>query len=411
MRRSALVVPILMALSAIATAQTVPTTIRHQGLLTDNTPQQEPIDGVVSMRFAIWNAVSGGTTLWQEPASGGLPVVVDAGRFLIDLGSDVALSPSVFTGASASRWLEITLNPDTGLEAVLSPRQAIAASGRTVRAEFASVVDSATSADTADTATDTAALGGVSASNWQRTLDTAPCPAGTFYSAVAADGTTTCTALTETDPQVASSGSGKVPYWDGSALVDSSIHVDGAGRVGINTSSPTTALDVNGRLLMFAGSNKSGKVLTATSSSGNASWRTAQPTVDHATSYDSGQYSEYASGLSGWRNLPIGTQPQVVGPGTFLVLASFAYRVAGGTGNDDLSFRVRSIGCSAYATHSTDRFDSDSHRDSYHTLTYHSILTIPDSCTNTLHLQYDASGTDDTVWWRRTAISAIRLGD
>ena len=98
-----------------AAAQWVPTVLSYQGRLTDNTPQQNPIDGTLSMEFRIYSSATGSDQLWEEnwPA-----VQVEDGVFSVLLGSQGApLPPSVFT-AGTSLFLEIVV-----LGEVLSPRQ------------------------------------------------------------------------------------------------------------------------------------------------------------------------------------------------------------------------------------------------------------------------------------------------
>ena len=51
--------------------------------------------------------------------------------------------------------------------------------------------------------------------------------------------------FTETDPQVASSVTDRIPKWNGTALSDGIIYDNGV-NIGISTSTPTTKLDVNG---------------------------------------------------------------------------------------------------------------------------------------------------------------------
>jgi photosystem II stability/assembly factor-like uncharacterized protein len=49
----------------------------------------------------------------------------------------------------------------------------------------------------------------------------------------------------ETDPKVSSSAENKIPKWNGTALVDSAV-TESSGNVGIGTTNPAAALDVNG---------------------------------------------------------------------------------------------------------------------------------------------------------------------
>lgn len=147
----------LLLSAAGAFAQPVPSTINYQGRLTDNTPQQAPVTGTVSMRFEIFDAQVGGAPLWQEPASGGLAVSVNDGLFSLVLGSTVPLPSSLFSGASSTRYLQLTIDPGAPAEEILAPRQLLSATAYACRA------DDAASAD------DAAQLGGVDPSGYVQT--------------------------------------------------------------------------------------------------------------------------------------------------------------------------------------------------------------------------------------------------
>ncbi len=130
------VVPLVVVFVVMASAlmaQVPPSTINFQGRLTDNSPSQTPVNGTVPMKFAIWDSGSGGTQLWQEPASGATNVTVTNGIFSVVLGSSVPISASVFSGATSTRYLEITINPATTPE-VLAPRQIITSTAYSDRA-------------------------------------------------------------------------------------------------------------------------------------------------------------------------------------------------------------------------------------------------------------------------------------
>ena len=157
---------VLVASALVQAAAAVPSVINYQGRLTDNTPQQTPLNGTVTMEFSLWDAQVGGASLWSETRS----VSVVGGLFNVILGEQTPVPPSIFTGG-AERYLEIHVSGET-----LTPRQRIAA------APFAHV---AASAD------DAASLGGSPASSYQQRIAQA-CPAGFAVNAVAADGTVTC---------------------------------------------------------------------------------------------------------------------------------------------------------------------------------------------------------------------------
>jgi hypothetical protein len=176
---SSLLAIAVLLLPAAAYAS-VPSVVNYQGRLTDNTPQQNPVDATVSVDFSVWDAASGGASLWTETQS----VQVVKGLFNVLLGATTPIPPTVFTGG-ATRYLEIHVSGET-----LAPRQRIAAT------PFA---NAAASAD------DAASLGGLGASAYQRRVAT-PCPAGYAVNAVAADGTTTCIQGPQGPPGVPGAG-------------------------------------------------------------------------------------------------------------------------------------------------------------------------------------------------------------
>ena len=277
--------PVLaVALSAtLSGAQTVPGVIDHQGRLTDNTPQQNPVNATVSMQFAIWDAATAGTRLWREPNvdGSGVSIVVTNGYFGYLLGSTVPIPASVFQGATSTRYLEIILNPG-GTAETLTPRQRLAA------APYANLAERANASGNADTVTNGVyTTGGYANPAWITSLAggkisgsvSSATTAGSFTGSLAGDVTGTQGATTvarlrgvtvsataptasqvlqyvgaqwqpstlsavETDPEVAMATSGRVPRWNGSALADGSLLDDGAGKVGLGTATPAARLDV-----------------------------------------------------------------------------------------------------------------------------------------------------------------------
>lgn len=157
-------IALAIAIPAVALAQAVPTTINYQGRLTDNSPQQNPIDGTVWMRFTIYDAQTGGVNLWQEPAAGGIGVTVVKGIFNYVLGSTVPLPASIFSGTTSVRYLQITVNPGAG-EEILTPRQLLTSTPYTGRAS------------TTISADDAGKLGGVAPSGYVQTAGSYADPA------------------------------------------------------------------------------------------------------------------------------------------------------------------------------------------------------------------------------------------
>jgi len=155
-----------LVLGAVATPAAVPNVINYQGRLTDNTPQQQPVNATVTIDFSVWDAATGGSSLWSETQS----VQVVSGLFNTLLGSTTPIPSTVFS-TGAMRYLEVHVSGET-----LTPRQRIAATPFAI---------------TSASADDAGSLGGVAAADYQRRIATT-CPAGYSINAVAADGTATC---------------------------------------------------------------------------------------------------------------------------------------------------------------------------------------------------------------------------
>ena len=194
--------------SAPALAQFVPQTLNYQGRLTDNTPQQNPMSGAMTMEFSIWDQPAGGNALW----SGGPTLVfVTNGIFDVILGDNgMPLNPWIFYGGS-ERYVEIVVEGE-----LLTPRQ---------------VLTSTAYSNVANVSADSDALLGVPASGWQRRVS-GSCPAGSSIAQIGADGSVTCetddTGVTvESDPKVAMITPNRVARWNGTALIDGLLADDG----------------------------------------------------------------------------------------------------------------------------------------------------------------------------------------
>ena len=237
---------ILLALARTVAAQTVPSTLNYQGRLTDNGTTPAAITATVNMSFEIWDVQSGGTAapdrLWFEPASGTVPVQVTNGIFSILLGGNgVPVPASLFSGGT-TRYLQIIANGET-----LSPRQTISATGFANQAQNAYASNTAIQATNADYATaagsasNSAALGAVSAANYQSATNQS-CAAGSFLRAISSSGgSATC----------ASANGALTPPLSLNAASASPILSatnSGTGRAGLftvsNTASSATALAI-----------------------------------------------------------------------------------------------------------------------------------------------------------------------
>jgi hypothetical protein len=98
-----------------------PSVVSYQGYLSDS---GGPITGTVALRFSIYDALTGGSPIWQETQTG---VTVSNGYFSVLLGSSTSLDASVFS--STTRYLQIEVDTtNTGSSyTTLSPRQQFAA--------------------------------------------------------------------------------------------------------------------------------------------------------------------------------------------------------------------------------------------------------------------------------------------
>lgn len=98
------------------TQASIPQRMNYQGKLLDSTGTPVP-DGNYSMRFSIWDALSGGTEEWNETQT----VAVTNGLFHAELGAVTAINLA-FT---KDYWLEIKV----GTDPAMTPRQRITSTG------------------------------------------------------------------------------------------------------------------------------------------------------------------------------------------------------------------------------------------------------------------------------------------
>src|SRR5689334_22699705 len=115
LQRSFLVAVMLAGVAAIAprAAAAVPPTITNQGRLFD--AGGAPIEGQLSVLFAIYDAEDATTPIWSEEHA----ITFDQGFYSVSLGSVVPFGDKVFDGSL--RYFGITI----GDEPELSPRSPI----------------------------------------------------------------------------------------------------------------------------------------------------------------------------------------------------------------------------------------------------------------------------------------------
>ncbi len=136
-----------LGMTLAVSAWAIPTTMRFQGRLTDS--QGRPITGTPQVRFEIFNAASGGTSVW-----GPSPYLSvnsnDAGLFSVDI--DVGPSGGTVFSSAGDLYLQVTVKAGTGgQDQVLSPRQHLS---NVPYAFFSQVASSATTAGTANSVSD-----------------------------------------------------------------------------------------------------------------------------------------------------------------------------------------------------------------------------------------------------------------
>jgi hypothetical protein len=117
---------ILLMLTSEALAVPVTT-----GLTARVSNEEGPVDGPVSLTFRLYDAASGGALQWQEVHE---DVSADNGLVFVELGKNVALDESIFTGES--RFLEIVVE-----DAVQSPRLPIGSVPYAIRASHAKTAE------------------------------------------------------------------------------------------------------------------------------------------------------------------------------------------------------------------------------------------------------------------------------
>ncbi|MDE2141431.1 MAG: hypothetical protein KGJ84_03325 [Elusimicrobia bacterium] len=103
------------AAAAPARAQNVPTQIHFQGRLTDSS--NNPLTGLHSFAFGIYDAPTGGSLLWTESQPA---VPVANGVFAVQLGSFAPLTSAVFSGSTT--YLQVAVDGS-----VMLPREQLLA--------------------------------------------------------------------------------------------------------------------------------------------------------------------------------------------------------------------------------------------------------------------------------------------
>ncbi|GEM_PF-3206396 len=127
----AIIVPaLLLCFAAPASAQSIPQEISFQGKLSDSAGN--PVTTSVDIRFRLYNAVTGGTHLWQEIHAGVTPD--GNGLYHVMLGSVTAFS-TIPLAFDETYWVEVEVSPaSAGSYETLSPRYQLSTSPYAFRA-------------------------------------------------------------------------------------------------------------------------------------------------------------------------------------------------------------------------------------------------------------------------------------
>ncbi len=122
-------------------AQVAPQQVNFQGLLLDSSGV--PVNGLVDMSFTLYDAATGGTSLWTETH---VDVDVIDGVYNLALGSTAPMSPALLAGGNVH--LEVEVDGET-----LSPRQQFLSVPYALHAATAESAASAVTAQVADSVT------------------------------------------------------------------------------------------------------------------------------------------------------------------------------------------------------------------------------------------------------------------
>jgi len=201
------------------------------------------------------------------------------------------------------------------------------------------------------------------------------------------------------------------------AVLSEAVTLNNAGNLGIKTTAPSRALDVNGSVRIRGGSPAAGKVLTATDSNGNASWQAQSNSITSASNFNGTEQSVSGSG-AGWTDLSTTTDAQLNGVTSgqsFLVMASFRCSLKGnGSGTDDFAFRIGADNGGSKTFTANSQFTGpitmiDNHRSDWVPISFQRVMTINHTGNIQFTVQVDQDNADDTLYVDEVQITVIKL--
>ncbi len=308
--------------SSSPTASQVPPLIQFSNVATDE--GGNTLSGVVSITFSLYNGQQGGEPLWTETQNN---VQLDGtGRYSVQLGitQPNGVPTTLFTSGEA-RWLgvQVAQQPEQSRVLLISVPYALKAG-------------------------DAATIGGLPPSAFVLAAPPNASPAAAMDASATPQSASSSSAPPPTNPDVTGTGTVDfLPLWDATSdIINSVLFQSGTGstaKIGINTTTPASALDVKGGATI-RGTLSLPAISTATATKGSNS----QP-LDFAASVFNSSTSKAVAQTFQWQAEPAtGTNNTGSPSGTLNLLFGSGTTAPGETG-----LNIASSGLITFATGQT----------------------------------------------------------
>lgn len=216
-----------------------------------------------------------------------------------------------------------------------------------------------------------------------------------------------------TQLSIADNTGGNIPVRINTGVSADRLVLDG-DNVGIGTTTPQEELHVQGSIRMVDGNQQAGYVATS-DANGTMSWQDPETLVDHTTRvayvYDNTEYTH--TGNQSWQRASDWTNWMSVSSGDVIFMdASFLYKLQGGSGSDDVQFRIRiegQNGCSNSSGHSSGTIqDFETFRSNFMPGNVHDFHEV--ACTGQIRFSLDMNTnlSDDTQHVSEVVIRAVK---